>query len=212
MTKKKRVEIILKELKKLFPRAKIMLRNSSSWELLVAVILSAQCTDIMVNRVTEALFKKYTSLEDYVNADVKQFKKDIYKTGFYHMKAKHILESAQLVKNEFKGKVPNTMKEILTLPGVGRKTANVVLGNAYGVVEGIAVDTHVIRLAHVLQLSKHNEPEKIEKDLMRIVPHSEWLHFTYLLIEYGRAYCSARKHDHKNCPLTKILSSRFRYD
>ena len=206
MTKKKRVEIILKELKNLFPHAKIMLRYSSPWELLVAVILSAQCTDKMVNKVTEKLFKKYTCLNDYVNADVHEFEKDIYKTGFYRMKAKHILESARIINEHHKGKVPQSMKEILTLPGVGRKTANVVLGNAFGIIEGIAVDTHVIRLAHVLQLSKQKDPEKIEKDLIKIVPRKEWLRFTYLLIEYGRAYCSARKHDHTHCPLTLLLN------
>lgn len=205
MTKKKRVEIILKELKRLFPQAKIMLRYTSPWELLVAVILSAQCTDKMVNKVTADLFKKYVKLEDYVNADIREFEKDIYKTGFYHMKAKHILESAHIIKNHYKGLVPKSMEEILTLPGVGRKTANVVLGNAYGVIEGIAVDTHVGRLARVLKLSNHTDPGKVEKDLMKIVPHAEWLRFTYLLIEYGRAYCIARKHDHINCPLTKIL-------
>ena len=212
MTKKERGEIILKELKKLFPHAKIMLCYSTPWELLVAVILSAQCTDKMVNKVTENLFKKYTCLEDYISADMQEFEKDIFKTGFYRMKAKHILESARIVKKRYGGTVPSTMKEILTLPGVGRKTANVVLGNAYGVVEGIAVDTHVRRLARVLQLSKHTDPEKVEKDLMKIVPKGEWLYFTYLLIEYGRAYCTARKHNHVNCPLTKILSSRFRHD
>ena len=205
MTKKDRVILIIKELTRLFPKAKIMLNYSSPWELLVAVILSAQCTDKMVNRVTEKLFKKYKYFRDYIHADRAEFEKDIYKTGFYRMKAKHILESAHLVNTMYKGEVPQSMKEILTLPGVGRKTANVVLGNAYGVVEGIAVDTHVMRLAHVLQLSKHNDPNNIEKDLMKIVPPSEWLRFTYLLIEYGRAYCSARKHDHKNCPLTKVL-------
>ena len=205
MTKKKRGEIILKELKMLFPHAKIMLSYSSPWELLVAVILSAQCTDKMVNRVTEKLFKKYTCLDDYISADMQEFEKDIFKTGFYRMKAKHILESARIVKERYVGKVPSTMKEILTLPGVGRKTANVVLGNAFGVVDGIAVDTHVGRLARVLQLSKQSDPEKVEKDLMKIVPQSEWLHFTYLLIEYGRAYCTARKHDHVNCPLSRIF-------
>lgn len=206
MTKKKRVQIIITELKRLFPHAKIMLRYSSPWELLIAVILSAQCTDKMVNKVTNKIFKKYTCLDDYLNANPAEFEMDIYKTGFYRMKTKYILESAHIVKKRFHGEVPRSMKEAMTLPGVGRKTANVVLGNAYGIVEGIAVDTHVIRLARVLQLSKQHNPEKIEQDLMKIVPQIEWLHFTYLLIEYGRAYCTARKHDHVNCPLSKILS------
>jgi len=206
ITKKERVNIIINELKKIFLHAKIMLHYKNPWELLVAVILSAQCTDIMVNKVTEKLFKKYICLDDYINTDIHDFEKDIYKTGFYRMKTKYILGSARIVKNRFGGMVPRSMKEILTLPGVGRKTANVVLGNAYGVVEGIAVDTHVIRLSHVLELSKQSSPEKIEKDLMRIVPRNEWLHFTYLLIEYGRKYCTARKHDHNNCPLTSMFN------
>lgn len=205
MTKKKRVEIVIKTLDLLFPKAKIMLHFSNPWELLVAVILSAQCTDKQVNKVTMNLFKKYKTLDDYIAVDRKEFEKDIYTTGFYHMKAKHILKSAFMVKNVYHGEVPRTMKEILKLPGVGRKTANVVLGNAYGVVDGIAVDTHVGRLARVLKLSTYRDPEKVERDLMKIVPQSHWLRFTYLLIEYGRAYCTARNHDHDNCPLTKIL-------
>ena len=204
MTKKQRVEVIIRELTRLFPHAKIMLRYGSPWELLVAVILSAQCTDKMVNRVTENLFTKYQTLDAYIHANPKEFEKDIYMTGFYHMKAKHILAAANIIQKEYAGQVPNSMKEIIKLPGVGRKTANVVLGNAYGVVEGIAVDTHVMRLSHVLGLSREKSPEKIEKDLMKIVPKSDWLRFTYLLIEYGRKYCVARKHDHANCPLTNI--------
>lgn len=207
MTKKKRVESIIKELDLLFPKAKIMLHFSTPWELLVAVILSAQCTDKQVNKVTAHLFNKYKTFADYLSVDRKEFEKDIYTTGFYHMKAKHILESAQLIKSKYKKIVPKNMEEILTLPGVGRKTANVVLGNAYGVVEGIAVDTHVMRLSHVLKLSKHTDPKNIEKDLMNVVPRKDWLRFTYLLIEYGRKYCSARKHDHENCPMTKILNT-----
>jgi endonuclease-3 len=205
MTKKERVSRIIHTVSSLFPEAKIMLRFSNPWELLVAVILSAQCTDKMVNRVTERLFNKYKTLDDYIHADRAEFEKDIFKTGFYHMKAKHILDASRMIRDYHKGVVPRTMQEILTLPGVGRKTANVVLGNAYGVIEGIAVDTHVRRLSKALGLTKHNDPEKIEKDLMKIVPRKEWLRFTYLLIEYGRAYCTARKHNHKACPLTLAL-------
>lgn len=206
MTKKQRVKIILLELKRLFPRAKIMLRYSSPWELLVAVMLSAQCTDRMVNIVTKKLFKKYKTLEDYINASPKEFERDIFSTGFYRAKTKHIVESANIIKKRYNGELPRTMREMIELPGVGRKTANVVLGNAFGVVEGIAVDTHVIRITRVLELTKHINPEKIEKDLMKIVPQKEWLHFTYLLIEYGRKYCPAIKHDHANCPLTILFS------
>lgn len=205
MTRKKRMEIVLQELKRLFPHAKIMLHYSSPWELLVAVMLSAQCTDKMVNKVTQKLFKKYKSLDDYALAYLHDFEKDIFSTGFYHMKAKHIIQSAQIIKQRYRGIVPNTMKEVMTLPGVGRKTANVVLGNAYGVIEGIAVDTHVIRLSQVLGFTKEKTPEKIEKQLMQLVPKKEWLSFTYLFIEYGRTYCTARKHDHKHCPLTSLL-------
>lgn len=206
MTKKQWVIRIISELKRLFPKAKIMLRFSSPWELLVAVILSAQCTDKMVNKVTKKLFTKYTTLDDYVNASPKEFERDIFSTGFYRAKTKHILATAQIIKNTYKGVLPQTMKEMIELPGVGRKTANVVLGNAFGVVEGIAVDTHVIRIARVLGLTKNRDPEKIERDLMKIVPRKEWLHFTYLLIEYGRKYCIAKKHDHVNCPLTIFFS------
>jgi endonuclease-3 len=206
MTKKERVEIILRELKKLFPRTQIMLQYSTPWELLVAVMLSAQCTDKQVNKTTEKLFKKYKSLDDYISTFQKEFERDIFSTGFYRTKTKHILAAAKIIKEKYGGEVPHTMKEMVKLPGVGRKTANVVLGNAFGVVEGIAVDTHVIRLSKVLGLTKNTEPVKIEKDLMKIIPRDEWLRFTYLLIEYGRKYCIAKKHEHKKCPLMIKLS------
>jgi len=205
MTKTERVEIILRELRELFPKATIMLRYSSPWELLVAVMLSAQCTDKQVNIVTAHLFKKYKTLDDYMNASLKEFENDIFSTGFYHSKAKHILATAKIIGEKYGGKVPRKMSEMVLLPGVGRKTANVVLGNAYGVIEGIAVDTHVIRLSRLLGLTKNTDPVKIEKDLMKLIPKDEWLSVTYLLIEYGRKYCIAKKHDHENCPMMKIL-------
>lgn len=149
---KRRILQVIDLLKKSYPRAQIVLRYASSWELLVSVILSAQCTDVMVNRVTEKLFKKYKTLDEYVMADSREFEQDIKSTGFYHNKAKNILAAAKLIKEKFAGKVPSTMEEMLTVPGVARKTANVVLGNAYGVVEGIAVDTHVLRLSQRLRL------------------------------------------------------------
>ena len=189
------------KLKKLFPKAGMVLKYRNNWELMVAVQLSAQCTDKKVNEVTEKLFKKYKTLKSYIEAKPQVFEKDIYQTGFYRNKTKNILAAAKMVKEKFGNKIPRTMGEILTLPGVARKTANIVLGNAYGIVEGIAVDTHVMRLSHVLGLSDEKTPEKIERDLMQIIPQKEWFKATYLLIEYGRKYCPAKKHDHNHEPL-----------
>ena len=208
--RKKRAGKIVKKLKELFPDAKIVLKYKNNWELLVSVILSAQCTDKKVNIVTEKLFKKYKTLNDYVKVSAsrritEEFEQDIKSTGFYKNKAKNILASAKIVQKQFGGKVPNTMEELLTLPGVARKTANVVLGNAYGIVEGIAVDTHVRRLSRKLGLTEYTDPVKIELDLMELVPKKDWFFLTYGLIEYGRHICVARKH--KDCadhPLSKI--------
>src|SRR3990167_4555154 len=196
-----KVEKIIKALRKLFPNPKIALRYSNNWELFVAVVLSAQCTDKKVNEVTEKLFKQYRKLEDYIKAKQKDFEKDIRPTGFYRNKAKNILAAAKELKERFGGKMPKTMAEMLTLPGIGRKSANVILGNAYGVVEGIAVDTHVRRLSKKLGLTEETNPDKIEKDLMAILPKKEWFDFTYRLIDYGRKYCSAKRHAHQECPL-----------
>jgi len=160
--RKKRAAQVTAKLKELFPNARIVLKYKNNWELLVAVILSAQCTDKKVNEVTQKLFKKYKTLGDYVQADRKEFEQDIKPTGFFRNKAKNILASAKMIKEKFEGKVPKTMVELLQLPGVARKTANVVLGNAYGVVEGIAVDTHVKRLSLKFHLSNHTDPNKIE--------------------------------------------------
>lgn len=193
-----------KILRKLFPGAGMILRYSNHWELLVAVELSAQCTDKKVNEVTSKLFKKYPKLEDYVNAKPREFEKDIFQTGFYRNKTKNILAAAKMVKERFGGKVPMTMGEMLEIPGVARKTANIVLGNAHNVVEGIAVDTHVRRMSNVWHLSDNQNPEKIEQDLMKIIPKKEWFQSTYLLIEYGRKYCPARKHDHSAEPLALV--------
>lgn len=205
--RKRTVTRIIQTLTKLFPDAGMMLRYKNNWELLVAVILSAQCTDKKVNEVTEKLFKKYRTLNDYVRASPQAFERDIYQTGFFRTKTKHILASAKIVKETFHGRVPRTMPEMLRLPGVARKTANVVLGNAYGVAEGIAVDTHVKRIVRILGLSEHENPEKIECDLMAVVPKKDWFRFTYLLIGYGRKYCPARRHNHVECPLSKIIKT-----
>lgn len=199
---KRKVGVILKRLKKLFPNAKIALNFGNNWELLVAVQLSAQCTDKKVNEITPALFRKYKTLESYVKADPREFENNIKPCGFYKAKTRNILFAAKVVKDKFGGKLPKTMEEMLIIPGIGRKSANVILGNAYGVVEGIAVDTHVIRLSRVLGLSREKTPERIEKDLMQIIPKKDWFKATYLLIDYGRKYCSARPHKHEECPLT----------
>jgi endonuclease-3 len=164
-----------------------------------------------VNQVTPALFKKYPTLDAYVKAGktvkkVREFENAIHACGFYRAKTKNILAAAKYIKEKYNGKLPRTMAEMVKVPGVGRKSANVILGNAYGVVEGIAVDTHVMRLSHVLGLSKEKTPEKIEQDLMAIIPRKEWFTATYMLIDYGRAYCVARPHDHAHCPLTKVLA------
>ena len=196
---------IVRALKKLFPTTGMALRYSNNWELVVAVVLSAQCTDKKVNEVTEKLFKKYRTLDDYADADPKEFEKDIHATGFFRNKTKNILAAANMIRDDFGGKIPRTMEELLLVPGVARKTANIVLGNAYGIVEGIAVDTHVIRLSHLLGLTDHADAVTIERDLMQILPKKEWFAFTYRLIDYGRKYCTARRHNHASCPLSKIL-------
>src|SRR3989338_8551513 len=201
-----RVRKILAALKRRYPKAHIALRYSNNWELLVAVELSAQCTDTMVNKVTEKLFKKYRTLDDYVNARPEEFEQDIRSTGFYRNKARNILAAAKMVKEKFGGTLPKTMEAMLSIPGVARKTANVVLGNAYGVVEGIAVDTHVRRFAIKFDLSDYLDPVRIERDLMAIIPKKERFPFTYRLINYGRAVCPARKHNCSKHPLTKIYS------
>ncbi|EKE18748.1 MAG: hypothetical protein ACD_9C00250G0001 [uncultured bacterium] len=203
--RKKIAQIVSRELRRLFPNAKIALNFSNEWELLVAVILSAQCTDKKVNEVTERLFQKYKTLDDYVGASQLEFQQDIYQTGFYHNKAKNILASAKIIKEKYNGKIPCTMEKMIELPGVARKTANIVLGSVCGVVVGIPVDTHVKRLANLLGLSPENNPDKIEQDLMQIFPRQEWGVISYRLIEYGRKYCTGKKHDHENCPLTKVL-------
>jgi endonuclease-3 len=202
MDRKLRAAKIIRALKRLFPDAKIALKYGNNWELLVAVQLSAQCTDKKVNEVTAKLFKKYPKLEDYLSAKPREFERDIKPTGFYRAKARNILKAAKVVKEKFGGKIPKTMAEMLKIPGIGRKSANVILGNAYGVVEGIAVDTHVRRLAKKLGLTNHTDPEKIERDLMAIIPKKDWFKITYLLIDFGRKYCPARPHDHKSHPLS----------
>jgi endonuclease-3 len=202
--RRKRAGKVLAELKKLFPDAKIALNFSNNWELLVAVVLSAQCTDKKVNEVTRDLFRKYLTIDDYLAAVPEEFEKDIKPTGFFRNKTKNILASARIIEDKHRGKIPESMDELLALPGVARKTANIVLGNAFGIVEGIAVDTHVRRLSRKLGLTDNRDPDKIERDLMAILPKEEWFDFTYRLIEYGRKICPARKHECRDHPLTKF--------
>ena len=199
--RKKRALIIIRTLKKLYPSIRPSLNSSNTFEFLVAVILSAQCTDARVNSVTKDLFRKYRTVEDYVNAPIGELEQDIRSTGFYRNKAKNILATAKIIHEKYDDTVPKTMNEMLELPGVARKTANVVLGYKYGVVEGVAVDTHVRRLSKLYGLTNEQNPNKIEKDLMKSLPKEEWLQFTMRIVEYGRQYCPAKKHDHKNCPI-----------
>ncbi|HAS04296.1 MAG TPA: endonuclease III [Dehalococcoidia bacterium] len=198
---------IIHRLSEKYPKAKIALNFSNPMELLVATILSAQCTDIIVNKITTQLFKKYTSVEDYASADINQFEKEIKSAGFYHNKAKNIIASAKMIHKEYKGSVPSKMEELISLPGVARKTANIVLYNAFGITDGIAVDTHVGRLSQRLGLTRNNDPVKIEKDLMEIIPRPLWGSFPYLLIEHGRAVCIARKPKCSICNLSDICPS-----
>ena len=185
-------EKVMSALKKLYPSARIALRQENPLQLLVAVMLSAQCTDKRVNMVTPVLFAKYKSAKDFASADLGELEQMVRSTGFFRMKAKHIKEACKIIVKKHKGNVPDTMEWLMELPGVARKTANIVLSNAYGKNDGIAVDTHVKRLAFRLGLSENTNPDKIEKDLMAAIPRSEWNKVTYLLIEHGRAVCKAR--------------------
>lgn len=196
--------MIVKRLKKAYPDAKIMLKFGNEIQLLVAVILSAQCTDKKVNEVTAELFKKYKTAKDFANADLATLEQEVRQTGFYRAKAKSIKTACQMIVEKFGGKLPRTMAEILQLRGVARKTANVVLGNAFGVVEGIAVDTHVRRLAQRLGFTKSDSPEKIEQDLMALVPKKDWFELTYLLIDHGRAICQAQRPKCAECILKDV--------
>ena len=213
MTRKTRILALNRALKKLFPKAQIELRFKTPLELLVAVQLSAQCTDKMVNKITEKLFKKYRKRDDYIQADPREFERDIKSSGFYRNKTKNILAAAKMIKKEFGGTVPKTIGEILRLPGVARKTATVVLKEAYGVVAGVTVDTHVIRFCSRFDLSDYKNPVKIEKDLMALLPKKEWGHFTHRVIHYGRYLAPARKYDTAKDPLVKMYpaaAKRFR--
>ena len=198
----KRVKKIFPILKKVYPEARTALNFRNPLELLIATILSAQCTDVRVNIVTKELFKKYKSAKDWTRAEIKEIEPDIKSTGFYHNKAISIKGVCTKIIEQFDGKVPDTIEELVALPGVGRKTANVVLGNAFGR-PAIACDTHVIRLSRRLGLSKNKDAVKLEFDLAEIVPKKNWTMFSHLLILHGRNVCRARKPDCSNCPIGK---------
>jgi endonuclease-3 len=206
-TKGKSREII-KRLRKEYPELKTALHFGTPFELLVATILSAQTTDVLVNKITETLFKKYRTLKDYAEASIETLQKDISSVNFYKTKANNIQNTAKLIIERFGSKVPKTMGELTSLPGVARKTANIILFNAYGINEGIAVDTHVKRLANRLGLTRNEDPVKIEQDLMKIIPKDEWGNITHLLIFHGRQICQARNPDHRGCVLYDICPSK----
>lgn len=208
MTKKERVQIILDQLEALFPVVKPALNYSNHWQLLVAVVLSAQCTDKQVNKVTAVLFDRHPNLEDYLKLNQAQMEEEIKAIGLFRGKAKNILAAAKMLIEEYAGVLPKTVKELMKLPGVGRKTANVVLTEAYGIAEGIAVDTHVKRLANKFGLTTHKDPKKIEEDLMKIIPKDAWSTFTLRMIEYGRKYSPARKVALEDDPISRVLATR----
>ena len=201
---------ILKLLKKKYPRTKIALKSRTPIQLLVSVILSAQCTDKRVNIVTATLFKKYKTVADFANADLKTFQQEIRSTGFYRNKAKNVIGAANMIQKDFNGNIPNTMEDILKLPGVARKTANIVLGSVYGIVEGIAIDTHCIRPTQRWGLTKNKDAVKIERDLMKIIPKKDWDKFSLMTIQHGRQVCYARKPNCSGCFLNKICPSAFK--
>jgi endonuclease-3 len=208
MNNKEKIVEILKRLKKEYPDPETALNFSDPFQLLVATVLSAQTTDILVNKVTEPLFKKYRTVRDYAVVSAETLQKDISSVNFYKTKAKNIQAAANMIVEKFHTNVPKTMDELITLPGVARKTANIILSNAYGIDEGIAVDTHVKRLSNLLGLTKNSDPVKIERDLMAITPKKEWGILSHLLILHGRKICQAKKPKHTECVLNSLCPSR----
>jgi endonuclease-3 len=204
---KGRVPEIIEVLRREFPESRTALKFETPFQILVATILAAQCTDERVNKVTPGLFRKYPTAAAFASADREELENEIRSTGFFRIKAKSILGAAKKIVEDFGGRVPDTMAELLTLPGVARKTANIVLSAGYGKAEGIAVDTHVRRLAGRLGLSRESDPEKIEGDLMRIVPREDWLDLNSMLVDHGRKTCRARKPDCPACPIRHLCPS-----
>ncbi len=206
--RKERLNRILLELDKIFPAATCALHHQNAWQLLVATILSAQCTDERVNKVTPGLFKKYPTIEDFANVSQAELSNDIRSTGFFNNKSRSVIGAARKILSDFKGEVPRTMEELLTVPGAARKTANVVLGTAYGIASGVVVDTHVHRIANRLDLTRQEDPVKIEKDLVKIVPRDRWILFSHQVIHFGRQICIARKPRCADCPLDPICYAK----
>jgi endonuclease III len=207
-TDPKRVAAILAKLDEAYPAATCELKHDNAFQLLISTILSAQCTDVRVNQVTQELYKKYKTPEDFAYANPSELEKEIRPTGFFRNKTKSIIGASKGILEKFGGQVPRTMEEILTLPGVARKTANVVLGTAYGIASGVVVDTHVIRLSQRLDLTRNQDPKKIEQDLIIVIPKDKWIKFSHQIIWHGRRVCFARKPNCAECNLEQICYSK----
>jgi endonuclease III len=199
-----RVRKILSTLDQMYPNVTCALHHSSPWQLLVATILSAQCTDKRVNIVTPGLFRKYPTIQDFANVSQDELAQDIKSTGFFNNKSKSVIGAAKRILNDFGGEIPRDIDKLLTVPGAARKTANVVLGTAFGIASGVVVDTHVQRISHRLDLTRETEPVKIEKDLMKIIPNEKWILFSHQIIHHGRALCVARNPKCAECKLDPL--------
>lgn len=206
--RKARLQRILDELDRLFPRATCALHHKNAWELLVATILSAQCTDERVNKVTPEVFRKYPKIEDFAHASQDELANEIRSTGFFNNKARSLIGAARKLMSDYKGRVPRTMDELLSVPGAARKTANVVLGTAFGIASGVVVDTHVQRISGRLDLTKNTDPVKIEQDLMKALPQDRWILFSHQVIHFGRQICIARKPRCSACPLDPVCYAK----
>jgi endonuclease III len=204
MQKEKRILLIIKRLESLFPQNKTSLKHKNPFQLLIATILSAQSTDITANKVTSKIFKKYKDIKGFAGAKLSGLEKDVYSSGFYRVKSKNIIAVSKKILSEFNGRVPDTMYALLKLPGVGRKTANIILSSAFKKSEGIAVDTHVKRISRRLGFTKHTDPNKIEQDLLRILPRKYWFDFNYMLVNFGRTICKSRLPLCYRCTLERL--------
>jgi len=206
--RKQRLKKILEALDRRYPNVTCALHHGDAWQLLVATILSAQCTDERVNKVTPGLFAKYPSMQDFAAVSQAELARDIHSTGFFNNKAKSIIGAAQKILKDFGGEIPRDIDQLLTVPGAARKTANVVLGTAFGIPSGVVVDTHVARISQRLDLTRHAEPQKIERDLMKAVPQERWILFSHQVIHFGREICVARKPKCPECPLEPLCYAK----